>query len=100
TGDAGSDREWPIVRGADGRFAYFQPEGHAVVISEEFHHDINFDGLGARRTTPPGDRDAPIVGVTGDSQTFGVGVEDSETYASVLAPRLGLRLVNVGIPGT
>lgn len=98
--DAGSDREWPVVRSGDGRFEYFQPQGHAAVAADEFRHDVNFDDVGARRTTPPREENAPIVGVIGDSFTLGVGVEDVETFSSLLAPRLGLRLVNLGIPGT
>jgi hypothetical protein len=98
--DARSDRTWPTVRDADGRFAYFKPGGHAVVATDEFDHELNFDELGGRRTVLPGGADAPVVGATGDSFTFGVGVADGETYLSLLAPKAGVRFVNLGVPGS
>lgn len=51
------------------------------------------------RQQPPARAGAPFVVVTGDSYTFGWGVEDNETYASILQRDYGYHTVNTGVPG-
>ncbi len=42
--------------------------------------------------------DAPTVLVVGDSQAFGLGVEEGETAAAVIAERTGRVVINGGVP--
>lgn len=56
---------------------------------------INADGLRGPALPPPG---ADEVLVVGDSQAFGLGVEDDQTFSAVLAQKLGRTVVNAGIP--
>lgn len=64
-----------------------------------FHMTTNSDGF--RRTTPyeSNDNAEPSVILLGDSQTFGVGVNDEETIASFLSTELGKPVLNTGCPG-
>src|SRR5262245_59813162 len=57
------------------------------------HPDL--DDWGYRN--PRGGRDHPDLVTMGDSQTFGLGVEQAESWPAVLAGRLGIRVYNMAI---
>ncbi len=68
---------------------------------------LRTDAAGLRRVSCQGDSrsDAPRVFVIGDSQTFGFGLADDETWISIMQCALRdagslLRFVNLGVPGT
>ncbi len=73
------------------------------------HRHYDFDvtystnGLGLRGEWPQLDPDAGNqrrVALVGDSFTFGIGVDDGETFASLLGrSSSGVRYLNAGIPG-
>ena len=73
----------------------------------EFDVAVNTDRAGRRRTgVEPPDETAFRVLVLGDSQAFGFGVEDSETFASQLEELLNggsdcgsIEVLNAGVPG-
>ena len=57
---------------------------------------IDADGYRGGGLPPPG---ADEVVVVGDSQTFGLGVEEDQTFSAVLSRELGGRTVrNLGVP--
>lgn len=93
----GSDRGWPVEK-RGGRIVRFEPGAELTVRHVEYHKTAHFDELGARVT---GDRRGrtPLIPVLGDSFTFGIGVEDDETFASHLARKSGRRVLNLGVPG-
>ena len=93
----GSDRAWPVEKRA-GRIVRFEPGAELTVQHVEYHKTAHFDELGARVTGERRGR-APLIPVLGDSFTFGIGVEDDETFASHLARKSGRRVLNLGVPG-
>ena len=100
----GSDRAWKVER-RDGKFLRFKPGTKFDVSHYEYANVAHIDDLGGRRVAH--NREAQvevpnlIVPFLGDSFTFGVGVEDEETFASLLSSKLGgVRIVNLGVPGT
>lgn len=99
-GEFGSDRAWKVER-RNGAFFSFAPRQHFDVRHVEYHNVANVDELGGRRTSLREDASGPRVVLLGDSFTFGVGVEDMETFASRIAARFPEhRFVNLGVPGT
>jgi hypothetical protein len=56
---------------------------------------INGDGLRGAELPPPGEGEIVVVG---DSQVFGLGVEEDETASAQLARILGSTVVNAGVP--
>ena len=93
----GSDRAWPVEK-RGGRIVRFEPGAELTVQHVEYHKTAHFDELGARVTGERRGR-TPLIPVLGDSFTFGVGVEDDETFASHLARKSGRRVLNLGVPG-
>lgn len=99
-GEFGSDRDWKVER-RNGEFVSFSPRQHFDVRHQEYHNVANIDELGGRRTSLRNDLPSPRVVMLGDSFTFGVGVEDMETFASRIAAKIpDRRFVNLGVPGT
>ncbi len=108
--ESGSDRAWPVM--LEGRaFRQFVPGSSFMVGHYEYQHVATIDELGGRITpfssTPASDQ--AFVPFMGDSFTFGVGVEDNETFVSLIAaealhrsPAGGSppRLLNLGMTGT
>lgn len=67
--------------------------------SGEISFSVDTDASG-RRITGPVEEPAHEVLFLGDSCTFGVGVENEETFAAVLQRRIAsLRAINAGVPG-
>lgn len=57
---------------------------------------INADGLRGADLPPPSGNDVVVIG---DSQVFGLGVEENETFSAKLEPLLpGAKVVNAGVP--
>ena len=56
---------------------------------------INSDGYRGPELPPPGSDEVLVVG---DSQVFGLGVEEDQTFAHGLATTLGKTVVNAGVP--
>jgi hypothetical protein len=98
----GGDGEWSVEE-REGKFVRFEPHTTFSLQHLEYNITSTIDAYGgrdvpARMELPPGDRQ--LLPVLGDSFTFGVGVDDEETYVNILAQNLGLRLVNLGVPGS
>ena len=68
----------------------------------EFHVEVCFDERGGRaRHAPSAARlpGRPLAVFVGDSQAFGWGVEERESFAGLLRERLGLATVNLAVAG-
>lgn len=99
-GEFGNDRGWKVER-RNGEFVSFSPRQHFDILSVEYRNVANIDELGGRRTSAREDFRYPRVVMFGDSFTFGVGVEDMETFASRIAAKIAdHRFINLGVPGT
>jgi len=99
--DGESDLSWPVER-ADGQFLRFKPNQQFRIATAEYQHSVHIDEFGGRTTcSRGGDAPAQSVVLFGDSMTFGLGVQDCETFASLLASEhRDYRILNLGIPGT
>jgi hypothetical protein len=96
----GTDRGWKVER-RNGRFLSFTPQQRLDVSHVEYQNFANIDEFGGRRTFFAGNPGSSTIVLLGDSFTFGVGVEDSETFANRIA--MGFpeyRFINLGIPGS
>jgi lysophospholipase L1-like esterase len=67
----------------------------------EFQFQVTTDTNGFRVTAPKemNARLKPEIVILGDSQTFGVGVDDENTYASALSGLIGRPVLNTGCSG-
>lgn len=70
-------------------------EGHPDFSYSVVTDGLGFDDIGFRATAINGDVYAVAVG---DSFTFGIGVDNSETWAALLQDKLALGVVNMGLP--
>ena len=93
----GSDQTWPVVK-ANGRFKSFTPNSSFSIRHLEYDNKANIDEFGGRHTKY--NEGGEMVPFLGDSFTFGVGVEDEETYVSLLSEIYGVRFLNLGVPGS
>lgn len=103
--ELGTDRGWPIVLEANA-FRQFEPLSSFRVRHYEYDHAVTIDEFGGRTTPYPSDYSV-LLPVLGDSFTFGVGVDDAETFVSYLAAEDSLplfggnaRWLNLGMTGT
>lgn len=80
---------------------FYKPKaGRCAFNNVEFSSLLSFDEHGFRQTISPS-RDKTIRGrivVLGDSQAMGWGVQDEETFASVLASDFNFEVFNLGVP--
>jgi hypothetical protein len=60
-------------------------------------YDVDADGDRARSTKEAPDRDAPTILFAGESITAGINVRWEDTYAAIVARRLGVQGVNLGV---
>jgi lysophospholipase L1-like esterase len=83
------------------------PGFEGVIERAEFRHTFRVNDLGVRSSGSSAAPRARLrVLVLGDSQAFGFGVEDDETFAALLERRLSARrregrveVINAGVPG-
>jgi lysophospholipase L1-like esterase len=70
-----------------------------IAASSEVSFTVSTDAAGTRRM-PAVSGPRRTVAVLGDSCTFGVGVNDDQTFAALLQQRLpGVRAIDLGVPG-
>ncbi len=110
----GSDQSWPVI--VEGQaFRQFVPGSSFTVRHDEYQHGVTSDELGGRATPHRAIRasDQAFIPFLGDSFTLGVGVEDKETFVSLIATEIATeasgrsasggtprRLLNLGMTGT
>jgi hypothetical protein len=97
----GSDLDWKVDK-KGGYFWRFTPHSEFDVTHIEYNNKAHTDEYGGRVTGSIGSAEnKDFVPFLGDSFTFGNGVADAETFASLLSsaasPR---RILNLGVPGT
>ncbi|MFO1257771.1 MAG: hypothetical protein U1E78_05095 [Gammaproteobacteria bacterium] len=94
--DAGSTAEFQ-----DGQFYRFTPHSEFPITHPEYQNQVHIDEWGARQVpTHHLMNDATMMPVYGDSFTFGIGVEDYETFVSHLSKNSNQRWLNLGVPGS
>ena len=93
------------------RYRYSARYGHKLMPSATFTHQLpgvwriiyHTNEHGFRTGMPPISNvyDRPNIVVTGDSNTFGLGVADGEEFSALLNNALGTEasVVNLGVPG-
>ncbi len=97
----GGDGQWSVEE-REGKFLRFEPHTTFSLEHQEYNIASTIDAYGgrdvpARRELPPGDRQ--LFPVLGDSFTFGVGVDDAETYVNILTRNLYQRSLIVTLSG-
>lgn len=92
------DQDWPIVEVNDA-FVAFQPGVTLEMRNPEYRVVGHSDRWGGRSTGIDVTSSSPLIPFLGDSQTFGVGVADDQTFVSLLARRLDHPFLNLGVPG-
>ena len=96
----GTDLGWPLEE-IDGKFVRFKPRSTFTATHYEYRHAVHIDELGGRVTAHSDQKNGEtIIPFLGDSICFGIGVEDQQTYVSLLNRELKFRLVNLAIPGS
>jgi|ETNmetMinimDraft_13_1059891.scaffolds.fasta_scaffold03451_4 hypothetical protein len=93
-----SDEGWPLECSDTGCLR-FTPGSQFRVVTREYSHSVAIDDYGARATSVPISGEAPTVPFLGDSFTFGIGVEDAETFVSLLDVGSASDFLNLGISG-
>ena len=62
-------------------------------------YNVNAHGFRARTLTDEPDFAAPAILIAGESVVFGIGIDYEDTFPVVLAKRLGVQVINVGVHG-
>jgi hypothetical protein len=82
----------------DAELVYVPHPGAVRIVAPEYDVVMTVARDGTRQQPP---RETPAAGglvvVAGDSFTFGLGVQDHETYAAVLQQKFGYATVNTGV---
>jgi hypothetical protein len=97
-----TDLAWS-AESVDGQILRFTPWSRFAMATGEYRNAVNIDGFGGRSTCASFPRNAlsRTIAVLGDSFTFGVGVEDCDTFSSLLAlGRPDVNVLNLGVAGT
>ena len=93
-----SDSGWPLEC-IEINCYMFAPNSEFQVVTQEYSHTVNIDRGGYRSNGDLTYGYSKTVPILGDSFTFGLGVEDSETFVSLLDTMSTIRYLNLGIPG-
>jgi hypothetical protein len=92
-----------FISSADEKDLHLVPEAQGKLYIDGRTTFVSIDGEGHRTTVgaPGPETGARRLDIIGDSQVFGWGLSDEETFASRLQSRLGpkWRVVNHGVPG-
>ncbi len=91
----------PAIFDRDERYGYvLRPNSRDSARTFDYNVTYTIDAEGRRVTPSPAEPRATIV-LAGDSFTFGIGVEDRETYAYLLGARYwpDVKVVNAGVGG-
>lgn len=97
----GSDVGWSVET-IDGRFVRFVPGTQFNVHYFEYNHAVHIDQWGGRAVTEgkSGKDEGQVIPFLGDSFAFGLGVEDGETFISLLNRKSSHHYINLGVPGS
>jgi len=93
-----SDAGWPLECNELNCYM-FTSNSEFQVVTQEYSHAVNIDLRGYRSNGALTYDDRMTIPILGDSFTFGVGVEDNETFVSLLDRMSTIRYLNLGIPG-
>jgi hypothetical protein len=83
---------------ANGMAVRFRPGAEFAVVDREYRNDVHITSWGTRVTGSDGAGPEAIV-FAGDSFTFGLGVDDLDTFVSRSCRATHLACLNNGIPG-
>ena len=93
----GTDEEFPVIK-ENNKIKSLIPNSKFTVSHYEYKNIARTDDYGGRITQNSGQEDITIF--LGDSFTFGVGVEDEETFVNLLSKDSKKhRNINLGVPG-
>ena len=81
------------------KFVRFRPDSTFAVMDREYRNDVHTTRWGTRTTGTDAVGPEAVV-FTGDSFTFGLGVDDLETFTSLVCRSRHRGCLNAGIPGT
>lgn len=96
----GSDGGWDIEK-SDGKFVRFKPYSHFKINYYEYRSQVNIDRWGGRVVNGNRDRQGKqIVPFLGDSFMLGVGVDDNQTFVSLLNADTPYQYLNLGVLGS
>ena len=95
----GSDAGWPVET-INRKFVRFKPNQTFPVDYYEYHTVVHTDEWGGRVVKGLEHSDRMIVPVLGDSFAFGLGVEDEQSFVSLLNLTKTYRYLNLGVPGS
>ncbi len=93
-----TDAGWPVVCG-DLNCYMFSPNSEFQVVTQEYSHAVTIDQYGNRSNRNLKTDTGTSVPILGDSFTFGLGVEDNETFVSLVDKSSSITYMNLGIPG-
>lgn len=95
----GTDAHWSVER-SGGRFVRFTPRTQFKMDHYEYNKEAHIDRWGGRVVNGRADWDGEVkVPFLGDSFTFGIGVDDNETFLSLLGAHAPQQFLNLGVPG-
>ena len=93
-----TDEDWPVE--CSELYCYmFAPNSEFQVVTQEYSHGVIIDQNGNRSNRNLDTEHSTVVPILGDSFTFGLGVEDNETFVSLIDKLSSIRYMNLGIPG-
>lgn len=95
----GTDAGWPVET-LNHEFVRFKPGQTFKVDYYEYHTAVHTDAWGGRSVGGDPKSKKILVPFIGDSFTFGLGVEDQQTYVSLLGNHPKWHPLNLGVPGS
>ena len=99
-GEFGSDSSWKIEK-KDGKFVSFTPNSSLLVSHQEYLLTAHINDRGLRAMPGSDKKSGKPIPVFGDSFVFGIGVEDGDTFLSLLQDKMdSCQVLNFGVPGS